>query len=231
MRQMLVPFLLVVLLLIAAWVLGTPDETGSSVFFGSETKLLFKTCLFEAERIGGLTEEKREPDILILARIHGPSQADALGQREELEAYFGLPDLTLKQDYPEAGLTWLTYKEIYDEKGKLVSKSEARSRAKIRQTELMNREEYTISLAPKEINAKESVFVFALEIYRTAGCGDSEGLAVMDLIVAKDILWNFGGPLVVGFFFQDKVYFLALTISLDVSSSGPRLGSRLARIL
>lgn len=231
MRRIFGPTPLVILIAAAGWALGTPDKAAVSASFQSETKLVFKASLYEAERSGGLTEEKRGPAILIQARIHGSSQADAPGQREELGSYFGLPDLTLTQDYPEAGLTWWASKEIYDEKGKLVSKNEARSRAKIRQTAMMNGEEYTVFLSPKEIDTKESVFVFALEIYRTSGRDGSAGLTVMDLIVANDILWNFGGPLVLGFFFQDRVYLLALTVGLEVASSGPHLGSSVTRIL
>lgn len=220
---------IVVLSFLGAFALGAQEKTAPSVSYRSETKLSFKSCLFEADRGEGLVRLKEnddKPNIFLTANIYNSGLGEKTSlQLESLKNIFCLPELRLNEENPKIEVIWKSYREIYDEKGKMVDKEEEKSRAKIRQTVLINGEEYTIFLIPQEINTKEHIFKFTLEIYKTQSRKEAPALASMELAVKKEILWNFGGPLAVGFFFNQKAYFLTFTVRVSISSSGPRLGT------
>jgi hypothetical protein len=90
----------------------------------------------------------------------------------------------------------------------MVGREEGKSRSKVRKTVFLSGDEYTIFLIPKEINAKENVFKFVLEIYKTQNRGEL-------------------APLAVGFFFDDKICFLTFTVGVSMSSFGGSIGSGL----
>jgi hypothetical protein len=230
MKKTFGPAVMVALSLFGVFFLSAQEKPAPS--YSSKTELAFKSCLFEAERSGGWAKRDSEPAILLVAKIYESGLAEEASlQLESLKNFFRLPDLRLTEESPETEITWVAYKEIYDEKGKFVNKEEEKSRAKIRKTTLMNGEEYTIFLIPKEINTKDDIFKFVLEVYKTQSENKSSSLVSMDLISKKDILWNFGGPLAVGFFFDQKAYFLTLTIRVSISSFGGSLGAGLTWVI
>jgi hypothetical protein len=219
---------IVVLSLWGSFALGTQDKTTSPISSGSGLRLSFKSCLFEAEKSSGLTQEKAGPEILLLAKIYESSLGGASEQLQNLRKLFRLPELNLKEESPEVEVVWKFSREIYDEKRKMVGREEGKSRSKIRKTVFLDGEEYTIFLIPEEIKAKENIFKFGLEIYKTQNRGELAPLASLELITTKEILWNFQGPLAVGFFFDDKTCFLTFTIGVSISYFGGSLGSGLS---
>jgi hypothetical protein len=46
----------------------------------------------------------------------------------------------------------------------------------------------------------------------------------MENVMSKEILWNFGGPLAIGFFFDENAYFVTFTIDYGWSAFGGSLG-------
>jgi hypothetical protein len=229
-KKMLTPALMAVLSLFG--ILAFSAQEKSSPSYSSKTELSFKSCLFEAERSSGLAQKKTRPDILLMAKIYESGlDEEAPLQLKSLKDFFRLPDLQLMEESPETEITWIAYKEIYDDQGKFVRKEEEKSKAKIRKTAVMNGEEYTIFLIPEEINSHENIFKFALEVYKTQRGKESRSLAPIELVTKKEILWNFGGPLVVGFFFEQEAYFLTLTVRVSISSFGGRLGTGLTWVI
>ena len=179
-----------------------------------------------------MAQKKTQPDILLMAKIYESGlEEEAPLQLKSLKDYFHLSEMRLKEESPETKITWTTYKEIYDDKGKFLRKEEEKSKAKIRKTAIMNGEEYTIFLIPIEINTEEKIFKFAFEIYRTQSGKDSSSLAPIELLTKKEILWNFEGPLLVGFFYEQEAYFLTFTVRISISSFGGRLGTGLTWII
>lgn len=195
-----------------------------SFSFKSVTTLFFRSCLFEAESARGLSQQKDDRlDILLMAKIYESGLSKyASKQLEELKNYFRLPNLRLKQESQEIELTW----EIRSDKEKRVKFEQ-----KVRQTAFLNGVEYNIFLIPQEINTKEKIFRFILEVYKIQKKEESSSLASIELVIKKDILWNFNGPLAVGFFFGEKIYFLTFTIRVAISSYGYPLGSSLTWII
>lgn len=213
-------------------ILAFSAQQKSPCLYSWKTELSFKSCLFEAERSDGLSPKKTQPDILLIAKIYESGlDEEAPLQLESLKDFFHLPELRLKEESPESEITWTTYKEIYDDKGKFLRKEEEKSKAKIRKTVIMNGEEYTIFIIPKEINTDENIFKFALEAYKIQSGKESCSLAPIELVTKKEILWNFGGSLVVGFFFEQKAYFLTFTVRISISSFGGRLGTGLTWVI
>jgi hypothetical protein len=191
-----------------------------------ESKLSFKSCLFEADIKTSLAPEKDvQPDILFLARIYesGLSEKPA-GQLDSLRTYFRLPELALKQESKEIEITWQVYEEGKNKK------NEIKRNQKVRQVAELNGDEYTIFIIPQEINIKDNFYQFVFEIHRNQG-KEASGLVSTKLLVKKEVLWNFCGPLAIGFFFPDKVYFLTFTIWVGWSSLGPRLGAGMIGII
>ena|GEM_PF-3164302 len=230
MKKILSSALIAVLSLIGNFAFSAQEK--SAPLYSSKTELLFKSCLFEAERSSGLLQKKTQPDIFLMAKIYESGlEEEAPLQLKSLKDYFHLPELRLTEESPETGITWETYKEIYDDKGKFLRKEKEKSKAKIRKTAIMNGEEYTVFLIPKEINTEENIFKFAFEIYRTQSGKESSSLAPIELLTKKEILWNFKGPLVAGFFFEQEAYFLTFTVRVSISSFGGRLGTGLTWII
>ncbi len=196
------------------------------VTYRYESTLSFKTCLFEADiQTGREPEKAAEPDILLLARIderslsHNPD-----GQLDSLRSYFRRPGLALKYKSGSIEIAW----EVHEE-GKN-KRDELKRNQKIRQAALLNGKDYTIFIIPQEIDVKADVYQFLLEIHRVQR-KDAAGLVSTELLMKKELLWNFHGPLAIGFFFPDKVYFLTFTISAGWSRSGPPVGAAMEWII
>jgi hypothetical protein len=197
------------------------------VTFRHESTLSFKTCLFEANIKTGLAPEKAgQPDILLLARLFGTGMTSAkpAGQLDSLRIYFRLPELVLKE---ESGLTEIAWR-VYEE-GKN-GKEETKTNQKISRAAELNGEKYTIFIIPQKIEVKDKLYQFLFEIRRNKRKEDA-GFYSSELLVAKELLWNFRGPLAIGFFFPDKVYFLTFTIWAGWSNQGPRLGTAIEWII
>ncbi|MDH4272022.1 MAG: hypothetical protein OEW18_08610 [Candidatus Aminicenantes bacterium] len=204
-----------------------PATTGQQeVSYRYESTLSFKTCLFEADIKAGREPEKEgEPDILLLARIYESGLSEEpVGQLDNLRSYFRLPDLALKKQSGEIDMTW----EVYEE-GKN-KKDEIKKNQKIWQVAELNGNEYMIFIIPQQINVKDNDYQFLLEIHRIQE-KDAAGLVSTELLMKKELLWNFHGPLAIGFFFPDKVYFITFTIWAGWSSSGGRIGTRISGII
>ena len=92
----------------------------------------------------------------------------------------------------------------------------------------LNGEDYGVSLIPCEIDVSNRVFRFILEIYRGEGPGGVESLKSSERIVYREILWDFEGPLAVGLYFPDRVYFMSWKIGIELSTLGFRFGSGLS---
>jgi len=230
MKKILSPALMATLSLLGIFAFSAQEKSVPS--YSSKTELFFKSCLFEAGRSGGLVQKKTQPDIFLMTKIYESGLAEeAPLQLKSLKDFFRLPELQLKEESPETEITWIVYKEIYDDKGKFLRKEEEKSKAKVRKTAIMNGEEYTIFIIPKEINTDENIFKFALEAYKTQSGKESCSLAPIELVTKKEILWNFGGSLVVGFFFEQEAYFLTFTVRVKISSSGGRLGVCLSWVI
>jgi hypothetical protein len=60
---------------------------------------------------------------------------------------------------------------------------------------------------------------------------NSSALKTREIVLSRDILWNFGGPLAVGFFSGEKACFVTLTIEYAWSSFAGTLGVGSSRIL
>lgn len=206
---------------------STPARAGQNdVTYRHISKLSFRSCVFEANIPTGLAPEKSvRPDILFLTRIYesGLSEKPA-GQLERLRNYFRLPELSLREESNEVEITW----HVYEEGEK--KRDEIKKKQKIRQVVMMNGDEYTIFVIPQEINIKDNFYQFLIEIYKVQ-TKQTANLASTELLVKKEVLWNFRGPLAVGFFFPDKVCFLTLTIWAGWSSLGPRLGAGMKGII
>jgi hypothetical protein len=196
------------------------------VIFRHESTLSFKTCLFEADLSTGLApEQEKEPKILLLTQLFGGGLSEKpAGQLESLKSYFRLPELALKEESGEIEITWEVYEEGRNKK------DEIKKDQKISQVAELDGDRYTIFIIPREINIKDNLYRFLIEIHRNK-TKETGGLFSMELLVSRELLWNFRGPLAVGFFFPDKIYFLTFTIWAGWSNSGPRLGSAMAWII
>jgi hypothetical protein len=204
-----------------------PAKAGrQEVTYRYESTLSFKTCLFEADiQTGREPEKEGEPDILLLARINERSLSHKPnGQLDSLRSYFRLPELALKHKSGSIEIAW----EVHEE-GKN-KKDEIKRNQKIRQVAELNGDEYTIFIVPQQIDVKAHDYQFLLEIHRVQR-RDAAGLVSTELLMKKELLWNFHGPLAIGFFFPDKVYFLTFTISAGWSRSGPPVGTAMEWII
>jgi hypothetical protein len=232
MKKTLAPGLMVAVSLLGISALMAQEKVFPSYSSGSKTQLAFKSCLFEAERSSGSGQKKNAPDILFVAKIYESGLAEEPSlQLESLRDFFRLPELRLKEESQETEITWKASKDIYDAGGKFLNKQEEKSRAKIRMAALMDGKEFTLFLIPQEINTRENIFKFVLEVYKTQIGNESSSLASMDLIAKKDILWNFGGPLAVGFFFDQKAYFLTFIVRVSIASFGGSIGTGMTWVI
>ena len=232
MKKTLAPGLVVALSLLGICALTAQEKVTPSYSGGSKTELAVKTIFFEAKRNGGSDPKRNAPDILFLAEIYQSGlPAEVSLQLESLKDFFRLPELRLMEESPETKITWVASKDIYDEKGKFIKSEEEKSRARIRKTAFMNGEEYTIFLIPQEIKARENIFKFLLEVYKTQGGKEPSSLASVELLAKKEMLWNFEGPLAMVFFFDDRIYFLTFTVDVCISTWGAGLASGFSRTI
>ena len=187
------------------------------------TALEFSSSLFSSSLSAQATREGRAwPEVFMVANIHGFGLGkDASSIRENLRRFFNLPDLELVHVSPAAKIawesgTWRDYKEHHPRAVQVVR---------------LDDQDYTVSLIPHEIDVGRRVFKFILEISRSSGPGVFNELRSSERIVEREILWDFGGPLAVGFYFPERVYFLSWTIGIEMSVFGFRFGSGLTWIL
>jgi hypothetical protein len=184
------------------------------------TALEFTSTLFAAALPHqDVSEEMDRPSVFMVARIHGRGLGGTAAlQRESLSRFFNLPDLEVVIDSSETKLAWKsgTWKEYRT------------SLPRVSQTLRLNGEDYSIALIPHEIDVSGRTFKFILEIYRSGGSGGIGALKPTERIVHREILWDFKGPLAVGIYFPDKVYFMAWKIGIEMSTLGFRLGSGLS---
>jgi hypothetical protein len=140
--------------------------------------------------------------------------------------YFRLPELALKKESGEVEITWQVYEEGKDKK------DEIKKNQKISQVAELGGDKYGIFIIPQQVNFKDNFYQFLIEIRRHRGKEAADAnLVSSELLVNRELLWNFHGPLAIAFFFPDKVCFLTITIWAGWSSSGGRLGAAMQGII
>lgn len=87
--------------------------------------------------------------------------------------------------------------------------------------------EFLVVLVPEEIKGPGQTCLFRLEV-EGAAPPQSGSIDVLEKILAKDISWNFEGPLTVGFFFPEETYFLTLAVQATKGSFGGGLGASIS---
>ncbi len=80
-----------------------------------------------------------------------------------------------------------------------------------------------VVLVPEIVSSPPKASLIRLEIHR-AGEDQTGQVDVLEKILAKDVSWNFEGPLVIGFFFSDESYFLTMTVQGSRGFFGGTLG-------
>ena len=187
------------------------------------TALEFTASLFSAAApVQAVPKESGRPEVFLVAKIHGLGLGKNTAlQKENLSRLFNLPDLELVDDAAETEIAW--------ESGTWPEYRKSLPRAV--QTVRLDGEDYSVYLIPHKIDVANKIFKFILEIYRSKGSGGVETLKSAERIVHREILWDFGGPLAVGLYFPDRIYFMSWTIGIDLSTIGFRFGSGLAWIL
>jgi len=208
-------------ILVLMWLTGLAFGAGSlsgqirSPEIKSEISLQFKTHLFMTPAAGeSVPGKSEEPEVVLFAR----NGDDGLGntaarQLENLRKFFRLPSLIAEKESGEARMAAENWNEL--------KQSQPKAACAIR----MNGKEYSVFVSPVEINDKEKIFKFRLEIFKNRPSQDSPMLKALSLILSKEILWNYGGPLAVGFFSDDKAGFITITIEYGRASFGGSLGS------
>ncbi|MDH4198514.1 MAG: hypothetical protein OEW05_13960 [Candidatus Aminicenantes bacterium] len=206
MRKILTLFpVLMLTILVSAW--GAERTTTLQV----ETRL-FATA---PEEPAG-KEKGADPDIVVFARLFKPGLGrGAAGEAESLKRFFNLTALALREEARTAEITWSE-----DEKTK-------KGRLTVDRRVQLKGCEFLVVLVPEEVNGPQESSLFRLEIHRAAE-GQSGPVDVLEKILAKDISWNFYGPLVLGFFFPDEAYFLTVAVQAKKSSFGGRLGASIS---
>ncbi len=179
-----------------------------------EIRLRFKSNFFMTPGQDSTASGKdAKPEIVLFARNGdsglGPNVTREL---ENLKKFFGIKDLAAGKESEELEISAESWAEM------------KKTQPKAAHTALMNGQEYSIFVVPVEIDHKANIFKFRLEVYKNQSLKDTPWLKTMESVMSKEILWNFGGPLAIGFFFGEKVYFVTFTIDYGWSSYGGRLG-------
>jgi hypothetical protein len=208
-------------ILVLTWLTGLAFGAGSLIGQNqpserkSEISLQFKTRLFMTPSAGESVPGKSgEPEIVLFAR----NGDDGLGktaaqQLENLRKFFRLPSLTAEKESGEVKMVAENWNEL--------KQSQPKAACAIR----MTGKEYSVFVTPVEINDKEKIYRFRLEIFKNQPSQDSSMLKAMSLILSKEILWNYGGPLAVGFFSDEKAGFVTITIEYGRASFGGSIGA------
>jgi len=87
--------------------------------------------------------------------------------------------------------------------------------------------DFIVVLVPEEVRGPGQASLIRLEIHRAAA-GQGGSIDVLEKVVAKDISWDYEGPLIVGFFFPGETYFLSLEVQARKSAYGGRLASSIS---
>ena len=178
------------------------------------TTLQVETRLFAtAPNEPAAKEERADPEIVVFARLHQPGLGrEAAGEAVSLKHFFNLAELTLREEARTAEIVWS--EDNQTKKGRLTVD---------RRLRLAGRD-FLVVLVPEEVNGPRQTSLFRLEIHRAAD-GQSGPVDVLEKILAKDVSWNFDGPLVLGFFFPGEAYFLTLKVQATKSAFGGGLGA------
>ena len=181
------------------------------------TTLQVETRLFATATNGpAAKDEKADPDIIVFARLFEPGLGrDAAAEGQALKRFFNVPALMLQEEARTAEITWSEDNET--KKGHLTVDRRIR----------LGGREFIVVLVPEEIKGPDQASLFRLEIQRAAP-GQGGSIDVLEKIIAKEVSWNFHGPLVLGFFFPEETYFLTLEVQATKSSFGGRLGSSIS---
>jgi hypothetical protein len=177
------------------------------------TTLQVETRLFAtATNEPAAKDEKADLEIVVFARLLKPGLGrGAAEEGESLKRFFNLPALALKDEARTSEITWS--EDYQTKKGRLTFGR----RVRLGSLELM------VVLIPEVIGHSSKSSLFRLEIHQ-AGEGQSGSLDVLEKVLAKDVSWNFEGPLVLGFFLPGETYFLTVTVHGAVSFFGGTLG-------
>lgn len=191
-------------MILTVFVSGEADE---------RTTLQVETRLFATTLKGAVLQEPDAfPDVVVFARLLKPGLGrGAAGEAESLKRFFNLPELALKDEARTAAITWS--EDYQTKKGRLTIDRRVR----------LGGLELLVVLVPEIVGHSSKSSLFKLEIHRAAE-GRSGYLDVFEKVLSKDVSWNFEGPLVLGFFFADEVYFLTTTVHGSVGFFGGTLG-------
>jgi len=193
--------------------------SGGGPLRGQTTNSLsFQTRFFASEREGAAASESR-PEIVFFTDLSGGLGRDGGRQLTALKGFFKIDGLELRQESPEVKVSW---GESWGEKKK--------DHPEASQSLAMNGRGYELRLIPEEISGGERLFKIRLEIYEQKAESGSR-LRTQELILSREILWNFGGPLAVGFFFCGPAYFITTTVTYEHSVMGGRLGVGFSEVL
>jgi len=207
--------------LVLAWLTGLAFGAGSLIGQNqpserkSEISLQFKARLFMTPAAGESVPGKgEEPEIVLFARNGDDGMGKtAARQLENLRKFFRLPSLIAEKEAGEVRMAAENWNEL--------KQSQPKAACAIR----MNGKEYSVFVTPVEINDKEKIYKFRLEIFKNQPSADSPALKAMSLVLSKEILWNYGGPLAVGFFSDDRAGFITIAIEYGRASFGGSIGS------
>jgi len=177
-----------------------------------ETRLYGATGLREAAP----AEPPALPDIVVFARLFKPGLGrDAAAEEQALKRFFNLPALTLQEEARTGEMTWSEDNET--KKGRLTVGRRIR----------LSGGDFIVVLVPEEVRGPGQASLIRLEIHRAAA-GQGGSIDVLEKVVAKDISWDYEGPLIVGFFFPGETYFLSLEVQARKSAYGGRLASSIS---
>jgi hypothetical protein len=179
-----------------------------------QIRLRFKSNFFMTPGQNDASSGKQtRPEIVLFARNGDNGLGlNAVRQLENLKKFFGIKDLTAENESGELEISAESWSEM------------KKTQPKASHTAMMNGQEYSIFVVPVEIDHKANIFKFRLEVYKNQSPKNTLSLKTMENVMSKEILWNFGGPLAIGFFFDENAYFVTFTIDYGWSAFGGNLG-------
>ncbi|MFB0564422.1 MAG: hypothetical protein ACETWK_01930 [Candidatus Aminicenantaceae bacterium] len=160
------------------------------------TTVHIKTKLYEAQYGRKVAKEKKdEPNIVLLVNIDD--------KKNTLEKFLNISGLRVVKEEPEVKLCI-----SYDKKKK--------RQPKFMDTIQLNETEYTIFLIPQRENPKK----FTMEICRRVSqYSSSKTFKLIELVFKKEIVFDVNRVKILGFFFDENVYFLALHFSMSTAAA------------
>jgi hypothetical protein len=184
-------------------------------------ELRFRSDVFATQGAGeGAPGKDAGPEIVLFSKNGEDGLGkDAARQLENLKKYFRIPSLAAEKETGTIVLGAPSWTEM------------KKNDPKAAKTVFLDGAEYSIFIIPIEINDKDNLYRFRLEIFRNGPAANSPSLKLMERIMSKEVLWNYSGPLAVGLFSGEKTCFVTFTIDYAWSSFAGSLGVGMSRTL